>query len=122
MKTLNFFLILGLFFAGATASAQGIESSMTGFKLETCSDAQQCLMVTAKKTQGSQMKMLHTLTNPEVTITSSKLKTTLQGDTGYVDIVENQVVLFKRSPEKIIETSIDLTTFTVVNSETRLDK
>ncbi|MFM6928038.1 MAG: hypothetical protein ACKOX6_06205 [Bdellovibrio sp.] len=122
MKTLNLFLILGLFFAGATASAQGIESSMTGFKLETCSTPQQCLTVTAKKTQGSQMKMLHTLTNPEVTITSSKLKTILQGDTGYIDIEENQIVLFKRSPTKIIETAIDLTDFTIASSETRLDK
>lgn len=114
MKTLNLFLQLGIIFAGALASAQGIESSMSGFNLKACSkDHQQCLVIKAEKTQGSQMKMLHAFKNPEVTITSLKTaKTeTLHGDTGYIDVEENQIVLYTKEHGKLKETSINLSSF-----------
>ncbi|MDG0817126.1 hypothetical protein [Bdellovibrio svalbardensis] len=120
MKTLTFFLQIGILFAGALASAQGIESSMKGFNLQACSqDQQQCLVIKAEKTLGSQMKMLHALTKPEVTITSKKTaKTeTLRGDTGYIDIEENQIVLYKKENGKLKETSINLSNFEKFSSE-----
>lgn len=97
----------------STVLAKGIESSMGGFTLNTCSENKtECLQVKAEKTQGSQLKPLHMLTRPEVTITSQKsAKTTvLHGDTGYIDLNENQLVLFKRDKGQLTETSINLTT------------
>lgn len=117
MKNLNSLLIAILISAGTIkASASGIESSMGGFKLQTCSEsAHQCLTVKAERTQGSQLKQLHTLTKPEVIITSQKNPAMqiieIKGDTGYVDLEENQVIVYKRNAKSLLETSINLTTF-----------
>ncbi|WP_413586184.1 hypothetical protein [Bdellovibrio sp. HCB274] len=113
MKTLSLFLNLGLVLAGALASAAGVESSISGFKLVTCASKTSCAVVTAEKTQGSQIKMLHSLSHPEITITIGSQVTRLKGDSGYIDIDENQLVLFSRTHGKLQETSINLSTLEV---------
>ncbi|WP_413583309.1 hypothetical protein [Bdellovibrio sp. HCB288] len=114
MKTLNLLLNLGMVLAGALASAAGVESSISGFKLTTCNGKNSCAVVTAEKTQGSQIKMLHSLKNPAVTITSEGKVIFLKGDSGYVDIDENQLVLFKRNHGALQETAINLSTLEVI--------
>ncbi len=97
----------------STVLASGIESSLGGFTLSTCSQSKtECLQVKAEKTQGSQLKPLHILTHPEVAITKGKnlKKTVLHGESGYVDLSENQLVLFQKSQNQLTEVSIDLTT------------
>ncbi|WP_413576752.1 hypothetical protein ACLVWU_01770 [Bdellovibrio sp. HCB290] len=113
MKTLSLVLNLGLVFAGALASAAGVESSISGFKLVTCTGKNSCAVVTAEKTQGSQLKMLHTLVNPEVKITVSGKTTSFKGDSGYVDMDENQLVLFKRISGVLQETAVNLSTLEI---------
>lgn len=123
MKTFSLILHLGILLAGAFATANGIESSLKGFNLKACSpDNVQCLVLTAEKTQGSQMKMLHSLTKPEVTITSKKTTKTevIKGDSGYIDIEENQVVIYKKENGKLKETSINLSNFKKFSSEVAL--
>ncbi len=87
---------------------------MNGFRLRTCSDsAQECVVVTAKKTQGSQIKPLHVFKNALVTIVSKKTgkETQLQADYGYVDLNENQLTIYKRDSHTLQETTLNLTTF-----------
>ena len=114
MKTLTFILHLGILIAGALASAASMESTMSGFNLKTCSaDQKKCLIVKADNTLGSQMKNLHALTKPEVTFTIRKTGKTevLKGDSGYIDFDEKQVVLYSKENGKLIETSINISSF-----------
>ncbi|MGZ3773214.1 MAG: hypothetical protein ACXVCY_02395 [Pseudobdellovibrionaceae bacterium] len=123
MKNFNHLLFFVLLIAGTfEVSAYGIDSSMEGFKLETCSEKSlQCLTVKAEHSQGSQFKQLLTLVKPEILI-SAKQKTVkkeilIKGDTGYIDLDENQIVVFKRQGKVLHETSINLTTFDRLQSE-----
>lgn len=116
MRNQNLFIAILIVTGTLEVSATGIESAMGGFKLQTCSEsANQCLTIKAERTQGSQIKQLHTLTNPEIILTSKKKPVpksiVIRGDTGYVDLEENQVVVYKRNAKSLQETSINLTTF-----------
>lgn len=114
MKTFTLFLHLGILFAGAFASAKSVESSMSGFNLKTChADQNKCLIVKAANTLGSQMKNLHSLTKPEITITSRRTgkSEVLVGDSGYIDFEEKQVVLYTKENGRAIETSVNIVSF-----------
>lgn len=114
MKTFTLLLHLGILFAGAFASAKSMESSMSGFNLKTChADQNKCLIVKAENTLGSQMKNLHSLTKPEITITSrlTGKSQILIGDTGYIDFEEKQVVLYSKEKGQVVETSVSLSNF-----------
>lgn len=119
MKTSTLLLSIGMLCAGATASAHGIESSMKGFNLQACSqDRQKCLVIKAEKTDGSQLKMLHSLSKPEVVITTKNSKTeTLRGDSGYIDLEENQVVLYQTVKGQLTETAVDLSSFDIFSTD-----
>ena len=99
--------------AGAqSALAMGVDSKMKGFELKSCSaTGQECLVVKAQKTEGSQLRPLQMLSKPEITITKKNNTTVLQADTGYVDLAENQLVVYKKQNGRTTETSINLTTF-----------
>lgn len=112
MKTSTLLIQIGILLAGAMASAKGVDASMSGFNLKACSsDHTRCVEVKAEKTQGSQMKMLHSLSKPEVTITSAKKNEVLKADSGYIDMDENQVVLYQKANGHLQEISINLNTF-----------
>lgn len=123
MEHVKSFFIASLIIAETIqVSAHGIESSMGGFKLQTCSQsALQCVTITADRSEGSQFKQLHTLAKPVVVISfrdnPKKKDIVIQGDTGYIDVEENQIVVFKRKPKYLEETSINLTTFERLHSK-----
>ncbi|HEX7674260.1 MAG TPA: hypothetical protein VF412_08815, partial [Bdellovibrio sp.] len=97
MNTKLIFLQIGFFFAGVIASAKSFDSSISGFNLKTCSiDHTQCVEVHSASTQGSQLKMLHTLSKPKVTITTAQKNETILADSGYIDLEENQLVIYKK--------------------------
>lgn len=101
-----------------TTPASDAETSMTGFSLNSCSvDEQKCLVVTAEKTEGSKLKMLHRFGKPSVTIVDKGTARTLklEADSGYLDVAENQLVLFSKNKLIITETSVDLTTMEVTS-------
>ena len=111
MKT-QWIIQFGIFFVGALASAKGLESSMNGFNLKTCSvDHTQCIEVHAGSTQGSQFKMLHTLSKPKVIITTPQKNETLSGESGYIDLEENQLVIYQKQGQQLQEISVNLSNF-----------
>ncbi len=122
MKTLTLIpLVFITLAAGASAQAASLESSMSGFVLKTCTtDQNKCLEVQSNNTEGSQLKMLHVLKNPEVIISTAQSKISMKADSGYVDIIENQLVLFEKHPDRTIEISISLNDgFKITRSVTR---
>ena len=80
------------------ASAAGSESSLRGVELKACRpDGRVCLTATSAKTEGSQFKALHRLTEPVVRIQNraTGAVTVEKAKYGYVDIESNQLVLQK---------------------------
>jgi hypothetical protein len=122
MKTLTLIpLVFIILAAGASAQAASLESSMSGFVLRTCTtDKKKCLEVQSNKTEGSQLKMLHVLKKTEVIISTAQSKISMKADSGYIDIIENQLVLFEKYPDQTIEIAINLNDgFKVTRSVTR---
>lgn len=119
MKTKSI-LLLQLFFGTLSlgiiqAWARPTEQSIKGFNLSTCDIKNSyCLTVKADSTTGSQFKMLHVFNHPEVILKSidKDTKEIISADSGYIDLNENQLVLYKKdSKGKVVETAIDLISF-----------
>ncbi|MEN0059911.1 MAG: hypothetical protein AAGB31_13815 [Bdellovibrio sp.] len=99
-------------------AVQRVQSSMQGFKMQVCSpQGTSCLLVTAPSSRGSQFKLLHTLEKPRLEISTLSNEETdqnrevFEGSGGYIDLVENHVVIYKRENNVLTEVSFDLTTF-----------
>ncbi|UXR65381.1 hypothetical protein EZJ49_03830 [Bdellovibrio bacteriovorus] len=112
MKLLQLLTISTLLVAGTSqVLASGIESSIQGFELKTCSAQNLCLVARAASSQGSQLKALHILSKPLVEISTkdaSKPHEVIQADSGYLDFSENQLVLYKRHGAELEEISIKM--------------
>ena len=105
----------------AMTPAAGAETLMTGFTLRSCSnDGQTCIEVTAERTVGSKLKMLHRFSNPKVNMfrTKASQEINIYADSGYIDVAENQLVLFSKNEKFFTETSIDLTTMEIFSQTT----
>jgi hypothetical protein len=99
-----------LLWAGALTPASAIEAKMSSFKMNSCASAKECIAVEAASAQGSQVRPLHRLTKPTVTLTKNDKKEIINADNGYVDLVENQLVLYKKEGRGVREISFNLTT------------
>lgn len=108
MKYLAKFLIMIHLSAGAPALASAIEAKMSSFKMNVCSPEQGCLEVEAPFSEGSQARPLHRLTKPVVTLIKNNKKTVLKADTGYIDLSENQLVLYTKTHGSTQETYFNL--------------
>lgn len=107
-------MILSLIFglaAQAAGSTLGNASAMSGVELKACdSVGRKCLVIRASKTEGSQLKPIHQLKKPVVTISDSRTKTVerLEGSTGYLDLDNHQVVIYERQGTHLTEVAFDL--------------
>ena len=109
MKNLRqLLLITNLLCAGAPVLAQAFEAKMGSFKMSVCSPSKECLSDQASSAEGSKMRPLHLLTKPVATLTSGKKITQISADSGYIDLSENQLVLYKKSKKGLQEISFDL--------------
>lgn len=106
----KFLLMTNLLFAGTPVLAQALEAKMTSFKMNVCAPTKECLAVEAASSEGSKVRPLHLLKKPLVTITKGSKKETLTADSGYIDLSENQLVLYKKTAGKLNEISFDLNT------------
>ena len=120
MKFLSLPLILMTIIAGTqVALASGIESAMKGFELKSClPSTANCISIRAQSTQGSQLRPIQMLKEPQVSLTLNGCKTFLAAATGYVDLNENQLVLYKKDNGVTTEISINLNT--LLRSDLRL--
>lgn len=109
-KFVKFLITTHLFCAGAPALASAVEAKMSAFKMNVCSSEKECLEVEALASEGSQVRPLHRLVKPQVTLIRNKKSNVLQADTGYVDLSENQLVLYKKEADVMREISFNLTT------------
>lgn len=96
------------------APAAGSENSLRGVELKACRpDGRVCLTATSAKTEGSQLKALHRLTEPVVRIQNRATGKVMEEKAkfGYVDIEANQLVLQKiETSGAVTEISWDLKT------------
>jgi hypothetical protein len=95
--------------AGAPALASAIEAKMSSFKMSSCASPKECIAVEAATAQGSQVRPLHRLAKPSVTLTKNDKKEIIHADNGYIDLVENQLVLYKKEAHGTREISFNLT-------------
>lgn len=110
MKNLGkLLLITNLLCAGAPALAQAFEAKMGSFKMSVCAPSKECLSVQAASAEGSKMRPLHMLSKPVATLSNGKKTTQISADSGYIDLSENQLVLYKKSKDGLQEISFNLT-------------
>lgn len=111
MKNFVSFLIMThLLCAGAPALASAVEAKMSSFKMGVCNPEKECISVEAASSEGSQVRPLHRLKKPSVTLAKKNKKEIIHADTGYIDLVENQLVLYKKEKNQLREISFDLNT------------
>jgi hypothetical protein len=111
MKYLKAFIFMSFVLAQTGVSAKTVGSSIEAFKLNTCDlDQVHCLTVKAESTVGSQAKMLHSLKKPEVVFTkvSDGVIENIKADSGYIDFVANQLVIYSKENRILKETAINL--------------
>lgn len=75
-------------------------STITGFNLKTCV-AQSCLELQSDEAKSGQFSLLHTLKNYKVILKENGKTKEFIGESGYVDLANNTVVLKKKTQGEI---------------------